>query len=336
MANKKSRFLKLSVFLAVVVFFGGGVSQAEALTLSPIRIEVSADPGEKLTRQMTLINETDKTVTYYSSYANFEAQGESGNPAFVDAKDDLGTWITTESAITLSPKESRTVVFTIKVPTDATPGGHFASLFWGTIPPSSGGSEVSIGAKTGLLLLLSVNGEVKVEGGLSQFNTKNSKFWYNTLPVDFEYRFRNDGGDRIKPSGKLVIRDTVYIPAARLDGNPVEGNILPNSTRKFDLSWVKHPREKEYIASENPFMRFRDTVTYQWKNFAFGFYTAQLSLTYGSISGVKSVHFFVFPWQLLIVLVVILIVVLWGGEGAMKRYNRYIIEKARIGTPTSL
>ncbi len=322
----------LALFIMVVVSLLFGATNVHALSLSPVRIEINGNPGETLTKETTLINESEGTETYYSSYANFEASGDTGNPSFVEPKDDIGTWITAPSVITLKPNESKKINLTIKVPNDATAGGHFGAIFWGT-SPTTPGSGVSIGAKTGILVLLSVNGDVKEAGGLVDFSTRDKKFWYNTLPVSFVYRFRNDGGDRIKPVGKIVMHDIVYIPEDTIDANPTNGNILPDSTRRFDVDWIKNPRDKGYVAPEGKVAQFFDTALYQWRNFALGPYVAKLNLLYGTeaIRVSKNVFFFVFPWQLVICLVVIIVILWWGGRKLIRRYNRHIIRKASAG-----
>lgn len=303
--------------------------RAEALSVTPVRFELSGNPGETIVENLLLMNEGEEVATFYPSFANFEAQGESGNPAFVQPKDDLGTWIRTDSSISIPPKKSVSVPFTITIPQNAEPGGHFAVVFFGD-SPETGEKTVAVGSKLGVLVLLSVKGEVKEAGGLVDFKLKDNKFFYNTLPVNFEYRFRNDGGDRIKPDGTIVLRNTFYILADRINGNPVEGNILPNSTRKFVVEWVKNPRSSDYVKPTGMFANFYDQVAYQWQNFAFGFYFAKLDLSYGAldIASNKYLYFFVFPWQLLLVLVLILTIVFFGGGKLVGRYNNYIIEKA--------
>jgi hypothetical protein len=244
----------------------------------------------------------------------------------------LGTWIKTETnSIKISSKQQKIVPFTITIPKDADPGGHFAVIFLGTSPGVSSG--VSIGAKTGTLVLLSVNGNVKKQAGLLNFNTVGKKFWYSTLPVSFEYRFKNDGGDRIKPQGKITIRDTIFWPTEKLDANPVEGNILPASTRKFTVDWINYERSKDYVAPTGFFKKFWSDVGYQWKNFAVGLYSARLNVAYGAegIHAKSTVFFFVFPWQLVLVMLLVLIIVFWGGKKIIKRYNKFIIDKARLG-----
>ncbi len=326
-----NKYLKNSGLLLVIIFgIFFSFNRASALTLSPVRFEISGNPGDTLTEEITLINETQDIETFYSSFVNFEAQGETGSPAFVEPKDDLGTWMSTEESIVLLPQATQKVPLTIKIPENAEPGGHFAVVFFGTSPKGAPG-QVSIGANTGILVLLSVNGDVKEGGGLLGFNVKDNKFWHNTLPVNFEYKFTNEGNDRIKPTGELKIKNTFFITADKLDGNPVSGNILPNSTRRFDITWIKSPRTEDYSAPSGFISKFFDDVKYQWRNFAFSLYTAKLSLTYGTqnILTKDKATFFVFPWQLLLVIFIILFIVIWGGKKLLKKYNKFIIEKAR-------
>lgn len=326
------QYLNLSFGIsAVLMAFLMPVFTVSALSVTPVRFELSGKPGETISDELLLFNEGDADQVFYSSFTNFEAQGETGNPAFVEPKDGLGTWISTLPSITVPANTSVSVPFSINIPNNAEPGGHFAVIFFSDAPTGAG--MISVGSKLGLLILLSVEGDVKEAGGIADFKIKDNKFFYNSLPVTFEYRFRNDGGDRIKPVGNVRIRNTFYIPTEKVNANPVEGNILPNSTRRFDVVWVESPREANYAPSTNVFEKFLDDVIYQWKNFAFGFYFAQLSLDYGSTlsmhQGTNTKVFFVFPWQLLIVLVFILIVVFLGGGKMLSKYNAHIIEKAK-------
>ena len=314
----------------MLVAFGYSVP-VFAMTISPVRYEIQGDPGQTVTKEMTIINDDTTSVTYYSSYANFEAQGETGSAAFVEPKDDIGTWMNTPESVTLLPGEQKTISFSVAIPKNAEPGGHFGVLFWGTSPNTANGKQVSVSAKTGLLVLLSVNGDVKEGGGLLDFATKDKKFFYNSLPVTFSYRFRNDGGDRVKPVGFIKIRSFGFIPAKKLDANGVNGNILPNSVRKFNVDWIKYTSEIQEDAKPANFVKtFFSTALYQWRNFAVGLFSAKLDLTYGiqKQNATKTVFFFVFSWQLIICLIVIFTIVFFVGRKLIRRYNRYIIKKA--------
>lgn len=328
MIRKKIYLYFISAFALIFFSFESSVF---AMTITPVRYEIKGDPGETIVKEITIINEDAVPVTYYSSFANFEAQGETGSAAFVEPKDDIGTWMKTNESVTLSPGEQKTINFSVAIPQNAEPGGHFGIIFWGTSPETNAdGKQLAVSAKTGLLVLLSVSGEVKEGGGLLDFGTQNKKFWYNSLPVSFVYRFQNDGGDRIKPAGFIKIRSFGFIPSKKLDANPVNGNILPASTRKFTIDWVKYTQPEDYVEPTNFINSFFSKALYQWKNFAVGLYSSTLDLTYGiQEQKVKdSVFFFVFPWQLLICLIILFIIVFFIGRKLIKRYNNYIIKMA--------
>lgn len=330
-----NRVINTLLILVAIISFSYA-QKVSALSISPVRVEVSGNPGETIEKEITLVNDSDASeVIYYSSYANFEASGDTGNPSFVEEDHDIATWMFVPASISLKPKESKKVSIKIEIPKTAEPGGHFGAVFWGTSPNNQKGG-VSIGAKTGVLVLLSVNGDVKEGGGLVDFGTKDNKTFYNTLPVQFVYRFRNDGGDRIKPVGKITMRNIFYLPT-RIDANPTSGNILPNSTRKFEVNWVKHPRDKDYIEPTGTFAKFFDQVKYQWRNFAIGPYFTKINLLYGTeaIRVSKSEFIFVFPWQLILCLLVTFIIIWWGGRKVIRRYNRHIIRKAQATIYTS-
>ena len=178
---------------------------------------------------------------------------------------------------------------------------------------------------------------MREEAGLLNFNTVGEKFFYQTLPVNFEYRFRNDGGDRIKPAGILTIRNTLFLPTERLDANPVEGNVLPGSTRKINVEWQNFERSPEYVEPSGMFGKFWSETVYQWKNFALGLYSANLNVAYGTQGehAKASAFLFVFPWQLALVLLAAFIILFWGGRILIKRYNKFIIDRAgaRMGMP---
>lgn len=329
----KNNNLEIKLLGLFILFFSVFIfpQTTSAITISPVRFELSGDKGQTLTEEILILNERDVPETYYFSFQNFEAQGETGSPAFVEAKDGLGSWMSADrSSVTILPGEQITVPFKIKIPEDAESGGHFGVVFLGNNPPGDS-SGVSVGAQTGSLVLLSVSGDVVEDAGLLSFGKKDNKFFYKTLPVTFEYRFKNDGGDRIKPQGKINIRNALFIRADKFDANPSEGNVLPGSIRKYSVDWHKFKVPMSYLPFENYFNRFFENVSYQWKNFAVGLYSANLKLEYGKelekIS--KTTFFFVFPWELVLIMVIVILSVFFGGRFGIKKYNNYIIRKAR-------
>ncbi len=309
----------------------GASKQAHALTLTPVRIELSGDAGTVVTSEITLINDRDTEETFYSSYANFEAQGETGSPSFVDPVDGLGTWMETDSVVTLAPGTSKIIPVTIRIPANAEAGGYFAAVFWGTNNPElSDGGSIAIGAKTGVLMLLRVNGEVDEKGGILEYDTIDNKNFYTALPVSFYYRFQNSGGDRIKPDGDIVIRHMLGFVRAKVPANAVQGNVLPSQTRRFEAVWQSARGTSDVANIEN--LSFFKKVAHEWKNFAFGYYTANISLAYGEnedqTSSAKA-GFFVFPWHLILVVVVALFILFEIIKRGRRHYRRNLMESLR-------
>lgn len=301
------------------------VSPAQALTVSPAKIEITADPGQTAEGEIEIFNEQDVEKIFFLSHENFEPRGDSGAPYFIGAKDGLATWITSTESVTIKPGERINVPYSIKIPESTSPGGYFAAIFFGSQAPSgSKGGEVSIGGKIGVLVLLRVAGEVEEGGGLLDFKTTDDKKFYTSLPVRMEYRFNNTGADRVVPLGDIVIKNTFRMTSARLLVNENEGSVLPGSTRKFTVLWGT---ETEEDAIKKGFFA---TAFDQIKDFRFGWYTAEANFTWGAIGlqAGSSYNFFIIPWQLLTI--VFSIILIFGSIFiiALKKYNKFIISQA--------
>lgn len=316
------------------------VQSAFALTISPVRMEISGDPGQTLRGEIELFNEEAKARTFFSSTANFEARGEGGAPHFLAERTGLMTWISVQKKVTLEPQERVIVPYSITIPAGADPGGHFAAIFWGTAPPQAEeAGQVAIGGKLGMLILLNITGEVEEGGGILDFKIEDEKI-VTSLPIVFTYRFSNDGDARIRPVGEIKIRNIFGFTSAVLDANRAEGNVLPGSVRKFTALW--HSRGQRVgdltkmeelalmtkVAEEVEEKKgFFEIARAQWRNFAFGLYTAELNLAFGD-GGEKTWHrFFVFPWQLLTIIIVMLTIFGFFAVIGIKKYNRWIIAK---------
>lgn len=316
----------VSLFLLVPL------GSARALTVSPVRLELSGDPGSQISSSFKVTNDEAETKSLYTTFENFEALGESGTPNFKPDTEGLASWLRAPDQVELAPGETKTVDFSIEIPASAEPGGYFAAIFLGSTPPASNSNEVAIGSRIGSLVLFRVNGDIEEGGTLLEFSTIDKKKIYTSLPVNFFYRFNNTGADRVFPKGSLTIKNTLGMKTAIIDANPTQGNILPRSIRRFELWWKKDSTDG-LPATPPAHVSFFETVGYQWKNFAFGTYRANLAITYGSNQEVvnSSYRLFIFPWQLLIVEVLSLVIIFFLVRFLLQRYNSWIIKKAKGG-----
>lgn len=317
-----------------IIFSFLSPSLAQALTVSPARLEVSGDPGQTIQGQIVIFDEVNDSnplgKDYYISYENFEPRGDSGAPYFIGAKDGLATWITTQDKITLNNQSETKVPFSITIPQNTKPGGYFAAVFFGTQPTNNvTNSEVSVGGKVGVLILLRVNGEIEEKGGLLSFGLIDGKRFQSTLPITFEYRFNNVGGDRIVPKGTVTVLNTFRFKSDVLDANPSQGSVLPGSSRKFQSVLGDFDSQDIDLVESRGFF---NQAKKQFANFKFGWYTAKLDLVWGNTSQktVSSYNFFIIPWQALVIILAGLFVILKGFKFMLIRYNRWILKQAGV------
>lgn len=308
------------IFYTIVIFIAGFglASPVFAVTLAPAKFEVTGDPGQTIFGEISLFNEQPTSKTFFSSFENFEPKGDTGAPFFTGAKGDLATWMRAEERVTVPAGERVKIPFSFTIPKDAEPGGHFAAVFFGSQPPGTQGGEVSIGGKVGMLVLLRVSGYVPEGGGLVEFTSKEKNRFFTALPITFLYRFNNTGGDRVVPMGDIKIKNTFRMVGDTLTANKNEGSVLPNSTRKFEVAW-----SAEGNSGQTGFFAM---VAREWKDFHFGWYTAEVNISWGLTNqkATATYNFFVIPWQLLIIVCVALTIGLMG----LKKYNRFIVAQA--------
>lgn len=244
-------------------------SPAHALSLAPTYYEINAKPGEVVTKAVRVTNDSDEPIVLTHDTTNFVAgAGEQGYPQFTGKQTDVSTlanWITVNvPKITIPPRQKVDVPFTIVVPANAEPGGHYAALTWGTSAPAAKeGSAVDITGQIATLLLVNVAGATTENGQIISFETSGRMTSYQKLPVQFVTKIANTGNVHFKPVGQVTIKNMFGRTVATLPFNIVKdgGNVLPKSVRVFETEWKDQ--------------------------FAFGKYTATLDASYGK-SGVVS------------------------------------------------
>lgn len=314
------KYLPTCLVIATVIIYGGFVMPVLALTISPVKIDIEADPGQTVSGVFELHNEEIIPRTLYASFENFEPSGDLGTPRFIGQKEGLATWLSATEEIVVTPDQRITVPFTIRVPLDAKPGGYFAAIFYGGQNPNTGvAGEIAIGGKLGVLLLLRVKGDITEEGGINTFETLNNERLFTGIPVTFVTKMTNRGGDRIVPQGGITVRNIVGMEVTRLEVNTGQGSILPNSSRTFTQLWSG--------SSPATTTNFMGSLRKQWVDFHVGVYNAQAELVWGVDKNVSTASFWfiLFPWQLLLVMSGLLVV----AGVILRTYNRYIIARSK-------
>jgi hypothetical protein len=241
-----------------------------SISISPLKHELEIAQWKQLVKSVKITNESESPITLYTSSEDFTAWDETGQPKFLKPEDQefpelsLSNWIElNEKNITLSPFETKEVNFTIKVPKNWEPGGHYGAVFFS--PWIQSWVEVGFAKRIWVLVLINVPGDTIISWNLEKveiwafeneiFNTKSS---FDTLPIVFKSQFKNEWNIHLKPRWKIelideewnvlknVWKETLkstngtfiweklvdYVPI-----NSVEWNVLPKSTRAFQSLW---------------------------------------------------------------------------------------------------
>ena len=93
------KFRHLTILALVIVCSSFGVREALALTVSPVRVEITGNPGQTLKGEMEMLNEQAESKTFFSSFENFEPSGDTGSPRFVGNTGNLSTWLATNEQV---------------------------------------------------------------------------------------------------------------------------------------------------------------------------------------------------------------------------------------------
>ena len=183
----------IAFFILFFVFMTGLPSgrlvlPVNAVTVGPAKLELSVDPGEVVKGEFFLQNDEKVARKFVAVFEGFTEEGVE--KVFFSDTSDLASWFKTRDDIVLGPGEFQNVPFTLTVPKDAAPGGHFAVIWWGTASPES--KQVSIVTRAGILVYLRVSGEVNESAELLKFAAEGG-FFQTKMPENFVISFKNSG-----------------------------------------------------------------------------------------------------------------------------------------------
>lgn len=309
------------IILAVAfssVLFSASITSAQSpsatngLEISPALVEINADKNNVYSVDIKVINITQSTLLFESFVDDFGAKNETGVPGVLlepNAKPlptSIKTWVTPIPSFSLAPGQEKKIKATITVPTDAEPGGHYGVIRFSGHEGTKGNGNVTQIASAGTLILMNVSGNVVESLEIASFTpSKNNHagYFFENGPLVFVSRFTNTGSVHVKPIGQIEIKNLFGNPIASLPVNEAGGNVLPNSTRRFE-----------------------STLNKTWM---LGQYTADISIAYGNTGQaiVKTISFWVIPWKIILAALLVIATFVYILRILIKRYNKYIIEK---------
>lgn len=312
----------LVVSLAGVSVVNAQTSDAagNGIKVSPVRSELTINPGESKTLTLSVQNITGTTAEFQAIINDFVVNGELGQPALILDADkyapshSLKRYISEISNTNIEAGKSKDVKVVITMPKDAAAGGYYGAVRF-TPAGSSTDKNVTLSASVGSLILVKVPGDLKEDMTISSFDVRKgedgvggSSFFTSNKKLYAVVRFKNSGNVHEQPFGKIrLLKGGKVLQQTEINNTDPRGNVLPDSIRRFNTELTK-------VGS-------------------FGKYTVEGNFGYGTNGQLLSANssFWVVPLGLIVgVLVAIILIVLAviAIPKAVKRYNRNVLRKA--------
>lgn len=280
---KKNTAVVSFVFVATLIalFLSPGVSHAQVgISLFPIKFDITVAPGQTYSDTITVINPNNFPIGVQPEVENL-AGGNQGSIDLVETNipHGLSAWITiNKSEFTLAPQQQLQVPFSITVPADGEPGGHYGAILFRGLSATSTGAGVGISGRVGSVVLLNVPGGSSATGNIASFTGPAA--YTSHGPLNFSFTVNNTGNTHFTPQGQITLSGP-FFGSTVIPFTP--GIVFPGYDRTFTASWPGR--------------------------YAFGPLTATLSLTMPNNTStvVQSITFFMFPWQETLIVLVVLI-----------------------------
>jgi hypothetical protein len=282
----KKKYAVVSFLVSVAAFATFFLFPAQShaqvgISLFPIKFDVTVAPGQTYSDTVTVINPNNFPIGVQPEVENIAG----GNQGSIDLTDTdiphgLEAWISLNmNEFTLAPNQQLQVPFTITVPANGEPGGHYGAILFRGLPASSSTTGVGISGRVGTVILLNVPGASYATGNIASF--AGPAAYVSHGPFNFSFTVNNTGNTHFTPTGQVTLSGPLF-------GNTVlpfnSGIVFPGYDRTFTAVWPGR--------------------------YAFGPMTATVSLTIpdNTSTVTETITFFAFPWQETLIVLVILIV----------------------------
>lgn len=286
--NKTISLLFASLFILYFLFIGSATAQTtnqRTYTVVPPTEAVSLSPGGYKEGTMKFINDSDEVLVFTVEVQDYIVVDTAGTPNLLPPntlsdKYSAASWIAVyPNSFTIEPHQKQELNYYIQIPPDARPGGHYAAaVYTPSIPKSSGATGAIVNALIGTLFYIDIAGPITENAEITRFLAPFKEYG----PVDIQTQIKNLGDLHIRPLGNIVVTNMLGQKTAN---TLKEQNIFPGGVA-------------------------RDYVNKIGKGFMFGRYEAKLTASYGKNNDkflVATVAFWVFPWKMAILAVLIIV-----------------------------
>jgi len=264
-----------------------------ALTVSPPRIELTANPGETITKDLKITNNTASELLVQTTVKDFLVEDKKGTPITVKSeqagKFALSTWLSTsETEFSLPAYQTKLITAAIVIPEEAFPGGHYGAIYFsplGLSGPKGAGAETTsqtgVATKVASLVSVIIPGDIKEDAIVRRMDIP---LFQEFGPVKIISEIANSSDIHIRPLGTIRIYN--WLGKLNTTLKLKEQNIFPGASRTYKNLWPQ-----------------------KW---GLGKYKAKLEAGYGNQGNslLAIAYFWVIPWRLIVVVLLVVTLII--------------------------
>ncbi|MCA9362605.1 hypothetical protein KC906_04470 [Candidatus Kaiserbacteria bacterium] len=233
----------LAILLAASpVFISSAAAQQVGVSITPATIEETIDPGITQDFSVKIENLDSNEQMFYLFTRNIKGVHEGGVPIFAEDNLEvtgleLADWISLPvTEVLIAGRGTQTINFSVSVPDNASPGGHFGGIFVSADPPEMENSGAAVGYQVANIMNIRVSGEAIEQASIRQFAT--SRFFYGSQNVEFSVRIENSGNVLVRPVGPLEVFNMLGQKVGDMIFNETQAGVFPGATENFDgIKW---------------------------------------------------------------------------------------------------
>lgn len=208
----------------------------EEITLSPVSKQHSVKPGQTIRSNFKVVN-TGEVAFDFTVYARpFSVKDISYQQDFqtLTERSKAYSWVQFErTSWTVKAGETVTVDYTLRVPDNATPGGHYGVMFAETQPAADAGDSVARKKRVGSVLRVTVDGDISRLGFFERSSIPMLQFH---PPLTTNTLVRNSGNVDFDTEVVLTVSDIFGNTKYR---SKKDSTIYPETTREIPFNWQK-------------------------------------------------------------------------------------------------
>jgi hypothetical protein len=276
---------------------------ASGLEISPLRDELTIQPGKAANVNITLKNITDGAVVAKASVLDFESDGSTGEPKILDDPNhsyahSIYKFLVQVGNYTLQVNQSETITIPVQIPADTAPGAYYGLIEYQSVPEAAaqntGTNKVALSAGVSTLVFVNVPGNVTEKMSLNNINVykkstgSESGVIFTKPPKAVGVDMDNLGNALETPFGRVnILKGGKTVYSYELNGGITRGIILPGSKRNF-VNVIKNVH-------------------------SIGKYTVSVSASYGNGSAIlvaNKTFWYVPTWALWVLLAIVIILLI--------------------------